>query len=128
MSGPVKVRECFLHAAARVAPGVDCREAWAAMNRKNAPWAAVVTAEGRLIGLLRREDLDGVVRVPETFVTAGELASKGRAAKRAVRISPDAELGEALLQMELAGADAAFVEATGRPPGVLELREARKRL
>ena len=113
----MKLRECFLHAVALVRADDDAREAWAAMNRKNAPWAAVFDGE-RLVGLLDREDL-AAVRAPEVFVTAGELAAVEKAARRAIRLSPDDEREEALARLELAGADAAFVEGRGRPPGVL---------
>jgi hypothetical protein len=125
----MKVRECFLQAVSIVAPEDDARAAWVAMNRKNAPWAAVCAGGGRLIGLLRGEEISERIRAPETFLTAGELvdvlAGKDRSSARAVRISPDADLGEAVLRMELAGGDAALVESGGRPPGVLELERAR---
>ena len=117
----MKLRECFLEAVALVRAEADAREAWIAMNQKNAPWAAVFEGE-HLMGLLNREDL-AVIRVPEVFVTAGELAAGERAARRAIRLSPDDEREEALARLELAGADAAFVEGRGRPPGVL-VREA----
>ena len=122
----MKLRETFLEAVALVRAEDDAREAWVAMNQKNAPWAAVfegVRPEGgRLVGLLNREDLVAV-RAPEVFVTAGELAAGEKAARRAIRLSPDDEREEALARLELAGADAAFVEGRGRPPGVL-VREA----
>jgi len=121
----MKVRECFLQAVSIVAPEDDARAAWVAMNRKNAPWAAVCAGGGRLLGLLRGEEISERIRAPETFLTAGELAEADRSAARAVRVSPDADLGEAVLRMELAGGDAALVESEGRPPGVLELERAR---
>ena len=124
----MKVRECFLHAVAVVRPEMDAREVWAAMNKKNAPWAAVKGEGGRLLGLLRAADLREALLTPETFLTAAELAGKNEVSRRAVRLSPDAELAEALLQMALAGADAALVEAAGRPPGVLELEGAEKHI
>lgn len=122
----MKVRECFLHAAALVDSKMDAREVWAAMNAKNAPWAAVREEGGRLLGLLRAADFGEALLTPETFFTAAELTEKKEVSRRAVRLSPGAELGEAVLQMELAGADAALVEAEGRPPGVLEIEGARK--
>jgi hypothetical protein len=121
----MKVRECFLQAVSIVAPEDDARAAWVAMNRMNAPWAAVCAGGGRLLGLLRGEEISERIRAPETFLTAGELAEADRSAARAVRVSPDADLGEAVLRMELAGGDAALVESEGRPPGVLELERAR---
>ena len=124
----MKVRECFLQAVSIVRADDDAREAWASMNRKNAPWAAVRGEGGRLLGLLRGEEISGRVRAPETFLTAGELAAEDGPAARAIQISPDAELGEAILQMEMAGADAALVESPARPPGVLELGRAKESL
>ena len=115
----MKVRECFLQAVALVQAGEDAREAWVAMNRKNAPWAAVFEGE-RLLGLVCEADLGEAIRTPEVFVTAGELAGREMPSRRAVRLSPDADLDEALMQMDLAGADVGFVEGTGRPPGALE--------
>jgi len=123
----MKIRECFLAAVARVRAEGDAREAWVAMNRKNTPWAAVFDGE-RLAGLLNGGDLREVVQTPEVFIAAGELAREGVAARRALRLPPDGELGEAAMRMELAGADAAFVEGRGRPPGVLELARAREAL
>lgn len=116
----MKVRECFLQAVAIVRADDDAREAWVSMNRKNAPWAAVRGDGGNLLGLLRGEEISGRVRAPETFLTAGELAAEDAPSARAIQISPDAELSEAVLRMEMAGADAALVESPGRPPGVLE--------
>lgn len=124
----MKVRECFLHATALVSSEMDAREVWAAMNAKNAPWAAVKEAGGRLLGLLCAADFREALLTPETFFTAAELAEKNEVSRRAVRLSPDAELAEALFQMELAGADAALVEAAGRPPGVLEIAFAKKHI
>ena len=124
----MKVRECFLQAVSIVRADDDAREAWASMNRKNAPWAAVRGEGGRLLGLLRGEEISGRVRAPETFFTAGELAVEDSPAGRAIHVSPDAELGEAILQMEMAGADAALVESPARPPGVLELGRAKESL
>ncbi|MEE9256013.1 MAG: hypothetical protein V3V56_02460 [bacterium] len=124
----MKVRECFLHAVSLLPEEADAREVWIAMNRKNAPWAAVLGEADRLLGLLGAAELDGVLRLPEVFITAGELAAKEPASRRALRIPPEAELGEAVLQLEAAGADAALVEAEGRPPGVLELATAKKKL
>ena len=124
----MKVRECFLQAVSMVGPDDDGRAAWVAMNKKNAPWAAVCAEEGRLLGLLRGDELSVRVRVPEVFLTAGELAAEAVASVRALRISPDEDLDEAALRMEVAGADAALVESSGRPPGVLELERARSKL
>jgi len=123
----LKIRECFLAAVALLPAEGDAREAWVAMNRKNAPWAAVFEGE-RLVGLLNGGDLREAVQTPEVFVTLGGLAREGAAARRALRLPPDGELGEAAMRMELAGADAAFVEGRGRPPGVLELARAREAL
>lgn len=123
----MKLRETFLEAVALVRADDDAREAWAAMNQKNAPWAAVfegvrpegVRPEGgRLVGLLNEEDLS-VIRTPEVFRTAGELAAGEKPSRRAIRLSPGDEREEALARLELAGADAALVEGGGRPPGVL---------
>lgn len=118
----MKLRECFLEAVALVSADDDAREAWAAMNRKNAPWAAVfegVRPEGgRLVGLLNKEDL-AVIRAPEVFVTAGELAAGEKPSRRAIRLSPEDEREEAIARLEMGRADAAFVEGGGRPPGVL---------
>lgn len=124
----MKVRECFLHAVSIVRADDDAREAWASMNRKNAPWAAVLGEGGELLGLLRGEEISECVRAPETFLTAGDLAAEDIPSVRAIRISPGAELGEAVLQMEMAGADAALVESPGRPPGVLERSRAEESL
>lgn len=121
----MKVRECFLQAVSSVNADDDAREAWVSMNRKNAPWAAVRDEMGRLVGLLKGSEIARRVRVPEIFLAAGELAREKSASARAISISPNAELGEAVLQMEMAGADAALVESEGRPPGVLELEIAR---
>ena len=121
----MKVRECFLQAVSSVSASDDAREAWVSMNRKNAPWAAVRDEEGRLVGLLKGSEIIQRVRVPEIFLTAGELAGEKSASARAIPLSPDAELSEAVLQMEMTGADAALVESEGRPPGVLELDLAR---
>ncbi|MBI3127787.1 MAG: hypothetical protein HYZ11_09305 [Candidatus Tectomicrobia bacterium] len=118
----MKLRETFLQAVVLVQAEDDAREAWLAMNRKNAPWVAVfegVRPEGgRLVGLLDGRDLEGAL-APEVFVTAGDLAAGERPSRRAIRLSPDGELEEALAQLGLAGADAGFVEGRGRPPGVL---------
>jgi hypothetical protein len=85
-----------------------------------------VRAEGRcLLGLLRGDALSLRVRIPEVFLTAGEFAAEARACARALRVSPAADLGEAVLRMEMADADAVLVESSGRPPGVLELERAR---
>ena len=124
----MKVRECFLQAVSIVQADEDARAAWTAMNRKNAPWAAVRGGGGRLLGLLRGDEISGRVRAPETFLLAGELAAEDGSASRSIEISPDAELGEAVLRMELAGADAALVESPGRPPGVLEFIRAKETL
>ena len=124
----MKVRECFLHAVALVQAAEDAREAWVSMNRKNAPWASVHGDGGKLLGLLRGEEISERVRAPETFLTAGDLVAEEIPSARAIRISPDAELGEAVLQMEMAGADAALVESPGRPPGVLERSRAEESL
>lgn len=123
----MKIRECFLQAVALAAADDDAREAWAAMNRKNAPWAAVFDGQ-RLLGLLNGADLREAVLTPETFVTAAELAGGDLPARRAIRLSPDGDLAEALVRMEIGNADAAFVEGAGRPPGVLEAERARAAL
>ena len=70
----MKVRECFLQAVSIVEAGDDARAAWVSMNRKNAPWAAVRAEGGRLIGLLRGDEISTRVAAPETFYMAGELA------------------------------------------------------
>ena len=124
----MKVRECFLQAVSIVQADDDARAAWTAMNRKNAPWAAVRGEGGRLLGLLRGDEISGRVRAPETFLTAGELVAEGSPASRAIGVSPDAELSEAILQMEMAGSGAALVESPGRPPGVLEFNRAKETL
>lgn len=124
----MKVRECFLQAVSIVRADDDAREAWVSMNRKNAPWAAVRDENGRLLGLLRGVEISDRVQAPETFLTAGDLAAEELSTKRAIGISPDAELSEAVLQMEMAGADAALVESPGRPPGVLEHARAKQAL
>lgn len=124
----MKVRECFLQAVSVAGPDDDARAVWVSMNKKNAPWAAVCAEGGRLLGLLRGDALSVRVRVPEVFLTAGELAAEAAACARALRVSPEADLGEAVLRMEMAGADAALVESSGRPPGVLELERARAAL
>lgn len=124
----MKVRECFLQAVSIVEAGDDARAAWVSMNRKNAPWAAVRAEGGRLIGLLRGDEISARVAAPETFYMAGELAEEKAPSARALRVSPDAELDEAVLRMEMDGADAALVESEGRPPGVLELARAKAAL
>ncbi len=124
----MKVRECFLHAVTLVQADDDAREAWVSMNRKNALWVAVCGEGGRLLGLLRGEEISERVRAPETFLTAGDLVVEDIPSARAIRISPGDELGEVVLQMEMAGADAALVESPGRPPGVLERSRAEESL
>lgn len=103
----------------------DARDAWVAMNRINAPWAAVFDG-ARLVGVLNRGDIDPFLRVPETFRCAGAVAREGMPARRGVSLSPDADLSEALLRLEMAGSDAAFV--AGAPPGVMEAEAARRAL
>ena len=116
----MKVRECFLQAVAIVGAEEDAREAWTAMNRINAPWAAVFESK-RLIGIVNKKDLDAFVRVPEVFQGVGEVAKTGMPSRRGISLSPNADLNEAVFQLEMAGADAAFVEGVGRPHGVMEM-------
>lgn len=123
----MKVRECFLQAVAIVDSGEDARETWAAMNRINAPWAAVFESK-RLIGIVNKEDLDAFIRVPEVFQGVGEVAKTGMPARRRIFLSPNTELNEAVFQLEMARADAAFVEGMGRPPGVMEMETANRAL
>ncbi len=101
-----------MQAVAILGPEEDARDAWAAMNGANAPWAAVFD-EGRLVGVLNGGDLDAFLRAPETFRSAGEIAGRGMPARRGLSLSPDADLSEAVLRIEMAGADAAFVESAG---------------
>ena len=119
----MKVRECFLQAVAIVGAEEDAREAWTAMNRINAPWAAVFESK-RLIGIVNKKDLDAFIRVPEVFQEVGEVAKTGLPERRSISLSPDADLSEAVIQLEMAKADAAFVEGIGRPPGVMEMAAA----
>ena len=123
----MRVRECPLQAVAILGPEEDARDAWAAMNRANAPWAAVFD-ERRLIGVLNGEDLDAFLRAPETFRSAGEIAGRGMPARRGLSLSPDADLSETVLRLEMAGTDAAFVESAGAPPGVMAADAARRAL
>ena len=119
----MKVRECFLQAVAIVGVERDARETWAAMNRINAPWAAVFD-ENRLIGIVNKMDLDAFIRVPEVFKNVGEVAKTGMPVRRGISLSPNADLNEAVLRLEMAGADAAFVAGVGRPPGVMDMDTA----
>ena len=121
----MKVRECFLQAVAIVGAEEDAREAWTAMNRKNAPWAAVFDGK-RLIGIVNKKDLDEFLRVPEVFQRVGEAAKTDMPSRRGILLSPDADLNEAVFQLQMAGADAAFVEGVGMPPGILETRSANR--
>ena len=98
----MKVREYFLQAVSIVEAGDDARAVWVSMNRKNAPWAAVRAEGGRLIGLLRGDEISARVAAPETFYMAGELVEEEASSARALRVSPDAELGEPFVS----GADA----------------------
>ena len=123
----MKVRECLLQAVAIVGAQEDAREAWMAMNRMNAPWAAVFD-DKRLVGVVNKKDLDEFMRVPEIFREANEVATAGMPARRAISLSPDADLSETVLRLEVARADAAFVEGVGRPPGVLEVDAANRLL
>ena len=121
----MKVRECPLQAVAIARFEEDARDAWIAMNRINAPWAAVFDG-GRLVGILNKGDIDAFLRVPETFRCAGEVAEKGMPARRGMSLSPEADLNEAVLRLEMAGSDAAFVAGAGAPPGVMEADAARR--
>ncbi len=121
----MKVRECFLQAVAIVGAEEDAREAWTAMNRINAPWAAVFDHK-RLIGIVNKEDLDVFIRVPEVFQEVGEVAKTGMPSRRGISLSPNTDLSEAVFQLEMAGADAAFVEGVGRQPGVMEMEVANR--
>lgn len=121
----MKVRECFLQAVAIVGAEEDAREAWAAMNRINAPWAAVFDHK-RLVGVVNKQDLDAFVRVPEVFQKVGEVAKTDMPSRRGISLSPNADLNEAVFQLEMAGADAAFVEGVGRPPGVMGMEAANR--
>lgn len=121
----MKVRECFLQAVAIVESDEDAREAWAAMNRVNAPWAAVFDRK-RLVGIVNKKDLDTFIRVAEVFQSVGEVAKTGLPARRCISLSPNADLSEAVLQLEMTGADAGFVEGIGRPHGVMEMDAANR--
>lgn len=123
----MKVRECFLQAVAIVGAEEDAREAWVAMNRINTPWAAVFDDE-RLIGIVNKKDLDEFIRVPEIFQRMGEVAKTDMPSRREISLSPNADLNETVLRLEVAGADAAFVEGVGRPPGVMEMHAANRAL
>lgn len=123
----MKIRECFLQAVAIVGAEEDARETWADMNRINAPWAAVFEGN-RLIGIVNKMDLDAFIRVPEVFKNVGEVAKAGMPARRGISLSPNADLNEAVLRLELARADAAFVEGVARPPGVMEMDTANRTL
>ena len=123
----MKVRECFLQAVAIVGAEEDAREAWTAMNRINAPWAAIFN-EKRLVGILNKSDIDAVIRVPEVFQIVGEIAEKGMPARRGMSLSPNMDLNETALQLEMARTDAALVEGVGRPPGVIEMDAANRAL
>ena len=123
----MKVRECFLQAVAIVGVERDAREAWAAMNRINSPWAAVFD-ENRLVGVVNKKDLDEFLRVPEVFQKVGEVAKTDMPSRRGISLSPNADLNESVLQLEMAGADAAFVAGVGRPPGVMEMDTANRAL
>ena len=87
----MKVRECFLQAVAIVDSDEDAREAWADMNRINAPWAAVFESK-RLIGIVNKMDLDAFIRVPEVFQKVGEVAKTDMPSRRGISLSPDADL------------------------------------
>lgn len=121
----MKVRECFLQAVAIVRAEEDAREAWTAMNRINAPWAAVFD-DKRLVGIVNKRDLDEYIRVPEAFRSVGEIAKEEKAARRAISLSPDADLSEAVFRLEVARADAAYVEGVGRPPGIMKIDAANR--
>ena len=123
----MKVRECFLQAVVIVGAEEDAREAWTAMNRINAPWAAIFN-EKRLVGILNKSDIDAVIRVPEVFQIVGEIAEKGMPARRGMSLSPNMDLNEVALQLEMARTDAALVEGVGRPPGVIEMDAANRAL
>ena len=123
----MKVQECFLQAVAIVGVEEDTRATWAAMNRMNAPWAAVFDG-GRLVGIVNKKDLDPCMRVPEVFQVVGEVARTGIPAKRSISLSPNADLSEAVLQLQIARTDAGFVEGVDRPPGVMELDVANRAL
>ncbi len=119
----MKVRECFLQAVAIVGVEEDARETWAAMNRINAPWAAVFDGM-HLIGVVSKIDLDAFLRVPEVFQEVGEIAKTDMPSRRGISLSPNTDLNEAVIRLELAGADAAFVEGVGRPHGVMAMEAA----
>ncbi len=121
----MKVRECFLQAVAIVGVEEDAREAWVAMNRINAPWAAIFD-DKRLVGILNKKDIDEFIRVPEVFQRVGEVAERGMPARRGISLSANADLNEAVLQLQMARTDAAFVEGVGRPPGVIEMDAANR--
>lgn len=123
----MKVRECFLQAVAIVESNEDARETWAAMNRINAPWAAVFD-DKRLVGVVNKEDIDAFIRVPEVFQRVGTVAKSGMPARRSISLSPNADLSEAVFQLEMARADAAFVEGIGKPPGIMEMAAANRAL
>lgn len=123
----MKIRECFLQAVALVGVEQDAREAWTAMNRINSSWAAVFD-DKRLIGVVNKKDIDALIRVPEVFQRVGEVAKTGMPARRSISLSPNADLSEAVFQLEMARSDAAFVEGIGRPPGVIEMDAANRAL
>ena len=123
----MKVRECFLQAVAIVGVEEEARETWAAMNRINAPWAAVFDGT-HLVGVVNKKDLDSFLRVPEVFQRVGEVAKTDMPSRRGISLSPDTDLNEAVLRLEMAGADAAFVEGVGRPHGVMEMGAANRAL
>ena len=123
----MKVQECFLQAVAIVGAEEDAREAWTAMNRINAPWAAIYN-EKRLVGILNKKDIDAFIRVPEVFQRVGEIAERGMPARRGMSLSPNMDLNEAALQLEMARTDAALVEGVGRPSGVIEMDAANRAL
>ena len=123
----MKVRECFLQAVAIVGVEEDARETWAAMNRINASWAAIFDGT-HLVGVANKKDLDAFLRVPEVFQKAGEIAKKDMPSRRGISLSPNEDLNEAVLRLEIVGADAAFVDGVGRPPGVMEMQAASRAL
>ena len=77
-----------MQAVAVVGVEEDTRETWAAMNRINAPWAAVFDGT-HLVGIVNKQDLDAFVRVPEVFQNVGEVAQTDIPVKRGISLSPN---------------------------------------
>ena len=63
---------------------------------------------------------------PKYFRKWAEVAKTGLPAKRNISLSPNTDLNEAVLRLEMTGADAGFVEGIGRPHGVMEMDAANR--